>query len=566
MTTPLTTRRKPAARKVATQLQQDGVSNNSGKNIYRRASPMARMRDDAMQKSALIDVDAHGSPFKMAVKREPKTDKEMRQEKSRKWKKKMKIAQAKKHQERRALDDNYTVTSSQFASGNPVLSCVLENVEGTDLFKRLTQCGGGIGDDGAASEYEEYSEYGSSVGISDYGSSVDTRSDYGSSVGNTGKFYDDDDAGEEEESALSASVSRRNGKQRRQQQRRGVLQKKEKPPPFSESSCIDGSSIGPSVDTTVLEEMTASFISTDEETAIAYGEQSERSEYILQQQPNSTTNIIPVSEASLATTVATSELEVSNTTDYAIITGTNNDISSENNNSNNNNRARGPSSTGVVSCTQPVVRAPCVATSSTIDRHLPSGSNTKLRHNPTINLQSDFSFVKTFTEDIKNGGESMLWHQETSATNPSNVIIRLKKGYRFTDGRYCAPRLIWTDHRKDQNYGLDIFDIQSLERADIVQLETFPYAMPKRSVCLHLKNTTSFIFEAGTEEDAIRFVRGVRSVVVRLAYNLVVGNLDKSCELLELSPKSTLMEFDWSRAMDDVTEHLVEKTLQSTMI
>jgi len=46
-----------------------------------------------------------------------------------------------------------------------------------------------------------------------------------------------------------------------------------------------------------------------------------------------------------------------------------------------------------------------------------------------------------------------------------------------------------------------------------------------------------------------------------------------SSELLELgpvntdtSPKSTLMEFDWSRAMDDVTEHLIEKTLQSTMI
>ncbi|MGK3750626.1 MAG: hypothetical protein ACI8RD_002926 [Bacillariaceae sp.] len=558
------------ARQVVAKLQQEALLAASNKTtttttgttpFHRRASPIARMRDNSVQEAASMNaVDSHGLRFKMAAtttssssqnknKKEPISDKEMKKEKRRKWKKKMKIAQAKKRQERRNLDDNNTVmSSSQFGGSrsNPVYSCVLDNVEGTKLFARFTQCAGATLDDGAASEYEEYSEYG------------------GSSAGSTGigyysDDYDDDD--EEDESALSASVPRRNGKQQRQ---RGRSRKSRQKPPSSRESSTDRSSMGTSVDTTVLEEMTASFISTGDDTTV-YGEQSEK-----QQQRQNSTKIKSSLEVPLAATIATSGLgNSSNPTDYAaFVSGMSavqpsfDPFKIEDNIINNENSA--------IPSTQKPVVAPRFGT----NRHLSSsGTNIKSRNPTTTNSQSESSFVKNFIEDFKNNGEPMLWHQETSAMNPMNVTIRLKKGF-VSDGTYCAPRLIWTDPRKDQNYGLDIFDIQSLERADVllVQLENFPCAMPGRSVCLHLKNSTSFIFEAGTEEDALRFVRGVRWVVARLAYNLVIGNLDVSCELLELglmdarSPRSTLMEFDWSRAMDDVTEHLVEKTLSSTMI
>jgi hypothetical protein len=561
------------ARQVVAKLQQEALlaANNTTTTgttpFHRRASPIARMRDYSVQEAASIDVDVQGLRFKMAAtsnsspssnnknKKEPISDKEMKKEKRRKWKKKMKIAQAKKRQERRNLDDNNTVmSSSQFGdSSNPVISCVLDNVEGTKLFARFTQCAGATVDDGAASEYEDYSEYG------------------GSSAGSTGieyysDDYDDDDDDEEEESALSASVPRRNGKQRQRQ--RGRSRKSRQKPPSRESS-TDRSSMGTSVDTTVLEEMTASFISTGDDTTV-FGEQSEISESLQQQQQRQNSiKIKSSSEVPLAATVATSGLGNSNPTDYAaFVSGMSNvqplfdPFKIDENVINNENIAI------------PSTQNPVVAPRFGMNRHLSSsGTHIKSRNPTAINLQSESSFVKTFIEDLKNRGESMLWHQETSAMNPTNVTIRLKKGF-VSDGTYCAPRLIWTDPRKDQIYGLDIFDIQSLERVDIllVQLENFPYAIPERSVCLHLKNSTSFIFEAGTEEDALRFVRGVRWVVARLAYNLVIGNLDVSCELLELglmdarSPRSTLMDFDWSRAMDDVTEHLVEKTLSSTMI
>ena len=166
----------------------------------------------------------------------------------------------------------------------------------------------------------------------------------------------------------------------------------------------------------------------------------------------------------------------------------------------------------------------------------------------------------------------MLWHEETSSIDPTTVVIRLKRGYRLPNGTYCAPRLIWTDLRQNYNYGCDVFDIRSLEYANMLHLKDFPYAIPGRSVLLHLKDNTSFIFEAGTEEDVIRFVRGIKWVISRLAYNLAVGNLDGASELLDLGlvdPKrrntrrSARSEFDWSRAMDDVTELLIDSALES---
>ena len=182
------------------------------------------------------------------------------------------------------------------------------------------------------------------------------------------------------------------------------------------------------------------------------------------------------------------------------------------------------------------------------------------------------NFINEFMDDI-GMGEQMLWHQETSVMNPTTITVHLKKGYRCFDGTFCAPRLTWKDERKGDDYEIDLFDILSLKKADTLELANFPYAMPGRTVCMKISNGTLFIFEATSEEDAYRFVRGIRWVVSRLAFNLVIGNVDVSCELLDLglmeespTPGTSVMEFDWSRAMDDVADQMLEKTLVTTMI
>jgi hypothetical protein len=64
-------------------------------------------------------------------------------------------------------------------------------------------------------------------------------------------------------------------------------------------------------------------------------------------------------------------------------------------------------------------------------------------------------------------------------------------------------------------------------------------------------------------DDAYRFVHGMQWLISRLVFHLVMGDIDGSCELLDLGRLQTsspsLREFDWSRAMDDVTDQLLVK-------
>jgi hypothetical protein len=456
---------------------------------HRRASPIATMRDSSFQTETTMTSEADRLPQK-----EFKSDHQVKQEKSRQWKKKAKIAQAKQRRERRALHEDYTVGSaSHFGTNNPIIGCVLDNVEKTDLFKRLAQCGGGIYSRNtcANNEYEE----------SDDGSSSSAVTEFYSTEGDD----DDEYTTGEDDGARKQRVGRH---------------RKKKWENRSRDSSLDRS-IGPSVDTTVVEE---SFLWDDDMDHHEEGGLSRSRSELNQSLQN-------------AQSVGATITSRSYPTDYGYV-----GFSALNSSK----------------------------TSTT------SGSNTSrinhlsLNHDLTANDAP--SCVQAFLQDMESKGESMLWHEETSSIDPTPVVIRLKRGYRLPNGTYCAPRLIWTDLRENHNYGFDVFDIRSLDHATMLQLKDFPYAIPGRSVLLHLKNNTSFIFEAETEDDVMRFVRGIKWAIARLTYNLAVGNLDGTCELLDLGlvdPKrrntrrSTLLEFDWSRAMDDVTELLIDNALES---
>lgn len=458
------------ARRVANQLLTE--ARERGSPYHSMTSPMARMRNNSFQ------MDAMTSDNDRPPKKETKSDREVKKEKQRQWKKKAQIAKAKQRRERQALRDEYTVGSSHFGdkttttTTNPIIGCVLDNVEKTDFFKRLQQCsGGGVPYNPRnacnTSEYEE----------SEYGSASSTGSEFYSTEGDDDTLVDDD------------------GRERQQQRKK---------------KWDDSSMDGPSVDTTVPEELTRSFLSEDsadhrEEGAIS------RSKAELNQ--------------SLETTA----------TDYAFVAYSSFDNSSKKTASRNNRSSNLNN------------RSP--------NRHMPAGKTP--------------NYMKAFLQDMESKGESMLWHQETSSMDPTTIVVRLKQGYRLANGRYCAPRLIWTDVRNNENYGFDVFEIKSLDHASVLHLKDFPYAMPGRSVLLHLRNSSTFIFEAGTEEEMMRFVCGIRWVVARMAHNLAVGNVDGSCEMLDLGfsdPKrrSMFAEFDWSRAMDDVTEAMIDNALASS--
>ena len=184
----------------------------------------------------------------------------------------------------------------------------------------------------------------------------------------------------------------------------------------------------------------------------------------------------------------------------------------------------------------------------------------------------DKAFIRAFIQLITTEGFSLHWHKEAASMNPSKIKMIIKRGYRTLNGSHCGPRLVWADRKDPEDvYGIDLFDIRSLEKASAIHLKDYPFAIPGRSMFLTLTRGGDFVFEASTEQHAHRFIHGMRWIVARLTFNLIIGNLDVSCELLDLvqeidgtvkqHPDSSEEEASWTKAMDEVTNQLVDKTV-----
>jgi len=139
-----------------------------------------------------------------------------------------------------------------------------------------------------------------------------------------------------------------------------------------------------------------------------------------------------------------------------------------------------------------------------------------------------------------------------------------------------GPQLLWkdgTDNESCENGSIDLFDIQSMEKSTAVQMQNYPFAMPGNCFFVRKSDGRDFAFEADSDEEARRFIHGLRWLVARLAFNLIFGNRDVSCELVTLhadekgmSPHSTVEDGHYSnKAMNDVTNHLVERVEYHTM-
>jgi len=136
-----------------------------------------------------------------------------------------------------------------------------------------------------------------------------------------------------------------------------------------------------------------------------------------------------------------------------------------------------------------------------------------------------------------------------------------------TDGVYGGPRLVWMKQDGSEGGFIDLFDIQSMETASLDMLADYQFAIPDNTFFVVLNNGKHVVFEASSDTEAKRFIHGLRWVVARLSFNLVVGNPLVSCELLSVqgktsaSPQTPMEEALWSKAMNDVTNQLVDKSL-----
>lgn len=176
----------------------------------------------------------------------------------------------------------------------------------------------------------------------------------------------------------------------------------------------------------------------------------------------------------------------------------------------------------------------------------------------------DRLFIKAFIRAITTNGIPLLFHakQRKQSFAPGTIVTSyLQHGVETSKRRYSEPCLTWQTDEGVTKGAVELFDIASLDKTTAMELSAYPLAMPGRSVVLRANGGADYVFEAPSEEHALRFVHGMRWVIARLAFNLIIGNVDVSCELLAIDDAESDEDYVPNRAMNDVTNHLVDKSL-----
>jgi hypothetical protein len=225
---------------------------------------------------------------------------------------------------------------------------------------------------------------------------------------------------------------------------------------------------------------------------------------------------------------------------------------------------------------------PSVATASPRNRRLNGRSEkglskTEPKHTITVDINNK-QFIRQFIASATTKGILLMLHKvnHTKALRrPTKNLAFIRRGTPTSSGKFKGPKFAWKEVNGDEKGELDLFDIRSLEKATALELENYPLAMPGRSLFLRMNKGADYVFEARDEEEAVRFVHGMRWLIARLSFNLIIGNVSVSCELLEVErtnntddrygmfPSTVKEETQWTMAMNLATNHLVGKASTS---
>jgi hypothetical protein len=182
----------------------------------------------------------------------------------------------------------------------------------------------------------------------------------------------------------------------------------------------------------------------------------------------------------------------------------------------------------------------------------------------------DRAFIKTFVSLATTAGFPLLHHSPAkklmALSGLTKVTVHVRFGVETPAGEYTEPQVTWSSADGVTCGAIELFDIDSLDRASPSDLRSYPLALPSKSIIFRTEHGDKHVFEAMDDDVAYRFVHGMRWIVARLAFNLIIGNLNVSCELLDMdgervcSPEGLEKQM-LMKAMNDVTNHLVNKSV-----
>jgi hypothetical protein len=193
---------------------------------------------------------------------------------------------------------------------------------------------------------------------------------------------------------------------------------------------------------------------------------------------------------------------------------------------------------------------------------------------PSGNTKSKSSL---FLHSITNEGIRLIYYlpiHAASTTQDANQPVKMFLKISDTKENEVEPNLVWEirgniSPRRKKKYAslrvsgdsISLFDISSIQMAsDSINIDIFPDAEAENSVLITMNNGTVHLFEAESQYEARNVVHGLRWVVARLTFNIIVGNVNVVAEMLSLGDGDGPHELS-EEVLHDVSAQLVKKSL-----
>ena len=192
------------------------------------------------------------------------------------------------------------------------------------------------------------------------------------------------------------------------------------------------------------------------------------------------------------------------------------------------------------------------------------------------------------SQQITTDGVNLCWHTKPNDDGCIPQPLHVQVHVHISDciggeGDKVEPNLTWSstnslknEEELEEKHILDkqrcsLFDVASIHKATTNSsriIQTYPtISDPENCVTIILNDKSILLFEASNVTEAKKVVHGFWWIVVRLSFNLIMGNRDVCAELLPVPrrkktvSKQNNMMFN-SEIMNDVTNQLVEKSLE----
>jgi hypothetical protein len=191
--------------------------------------------------------------------------------------------------------------------------------------------------------------------------------------------------------------------------------------------------------------------------------------------------------------------------------------------------------------------------------------------------RSSKSKSSLFLNSITNGGIRLIYYlpvHAASTTHDSSQPVKMFLQISDTKENELEPNLVWEirgniSPRRKKKYAslrtsgdsISLFDISSIQMAsDSIDIDIFPDAEAEHSLLITMNNGTVHLFEAESQYEARNVVHGLRWVVARLTYNIIVGNVNVVAEMLSLGDGDGPNEIT-QEVLHDVSSQLVKKSV-----